>query len=282
MIHNCHAGSTQLSLPERLFTVLAILVCSLLAIMPVQAAIVGCGSQVCSSSFSINFNDITNVGGGELLYDATTGVISLNLDPNSITGNGMVTQMDTLMWTMGDGTKISVDSLSGNADPILGFALGASTGVNGANISIAFNLPIALSGPISASSSVSYSLTSTTSAGAQISPFGGTNVVRAFEVDSSVGGIGPLNKGVDVGNTFFFLGGPQVQNSPVYTASNSFTGDLAYDLMGVQVSFTLSANSSVGISGFVSQTPVPVPAALWLFGSGLLGFIVISKPKKAS
>ena len=55
-----------------------------------------------------------------------------------------------------------------------------------------------------------------------------TNIVSASEVDTSVGGLGSFNKVVDVGDTFFYNGGPQTQNSSVFTASNSFTGDLAY------------------------------------------------------
>jgi hypothetical protein len=89
-----------------------------------------------------------------------------------------------------------------------------------------------------------------------------------------------LNKGVDVGDRFFFTGGPQTQNSPVYTASNTFTGDLAYDLMVVKVDFSLSADSTVGLSGFVQQVVVPVPAAVWLFGSGLIGLIAVARRKK--
>jgi hypothetical protein len=118
---------------------------------------------------------------------------------------------------------------------------------------------------------VSYSLTSLTSAGAQIDPLSGT-VVVAQEIDTSPGGLSPLNKGVDVGNRFFFVGGPQTQNSPVYTATSTLIGDLAYDLMSVTVAFSLSPNSQVGVSGFVEQlpAPVPLPAAVWLLGSGLI------------
>jgi len=33
---------------------------------------------------------------------------------------------------------------------------------------------------------------------------------------------------------------------------------------------------------FVSVAPVPVPAAMWLFGSGLLGLVGIARRKKAA
>lgn len=240
--------------------------------------IVPCGADVCSSGFNITFNGMA-AGGGELLYDATTGDISLNTDPDSVTGTGTVSN-GSIMWTMGDGSTVSVSSLSGNADPILGFGLGATTSTSGATFAFSFDLPIAIEGPIDTASSVSYSLTSLSGAGAQIAPLDG-KVVKAWEVDTSVGGLSPLNKGVDVGETFFFTGGPTVQNSPVYTATDQITGNLAYDLMTVQVAFSLSANSSVGLSGFVSQTVIPVPAAVWLLGSGLIGLVAVARRRRA-
>ena len=67
-----------------------VLACSsILYVYQAQAAVVQCGSDVCSSQFSISFNGNT-AGGGELLYDAATGTISLNTDQNSISGNGTV------------------------------------------------------------------------------------------------------------------------------------------------------------------------------------------------
>ena len=260
----------------------AVLSAGLFSTTQIQAGtIVQCGgAATCSSSFSLDFNNATGVGTGELLYDVITGDISLNTDLSSTTGN-VATLGGGLIWTMGDGSTLSVGSLFGNADPILSFGLGASTGDTGSTFGFNFDLPIALSGPINANSSVSYSLTSTTSEGAQIAPVVGSNIVSAYEVDTSVGGLPTLNKGVDVGNTFFFTEGPLTQNSSVFTASNTFTGNLAYDLMTVKVDFSLSADSNVGISGFVQQTAVPVPAAVWLFGSGLIGLVGVARRKKA-
>ncbi len=258
----------------------AVLSAGLFSTTQIQAGtIVQCGADICSSGFKLDFNGVSGVGTGELLYNAVSGDISLNTDLTTTTGNVVATAGGGLMWTMGDDSTISVGSLFGNADPILGFSLGASTAASGSTFGFTFNLPIALSGPVNANSSVSYSLTSTTSAGAQIAPVTGSNIVSAFEVDTSVGGLSSLNKGVDVGNTFFFTGGPLTQNSSVFTASNTLTGNLAYDLMTVKVDFSLSANSNVGLSGFVQQTPVPVPAAIWLFGSGLIGLVGLARKK---
>lgn len=177
-------------------------------------------------------------------------------------------QTQTTRVDLGDGSFVAVGGLWGNIDPILGFSVSAGTAALGKTFTFAFSLPIALSGPIDATSSVSYSLTALGAAGAQIAPLSGF-VVMAQEVDSSVGGLAPFNKGVDVGNTFFFIGGPKTQNSPVYTASNSFAGALSYDLMSVVVSFALSPNSQVGISGFVQQVlAVPEPGGLALMLGG--------------
>lgn len=271
------------SLNSAVKTVAALLMVSigLISTIQVQAGtIVQCGSTTCSSGFDIMLGN-TAMGSGELLYDSGTGNIWLNTDMSSITGEASVAANGSIVWTMGE-SAVEVNWLSGNADPVLDFGVSASTGDSGGTFSFSFDLPIALQGPINASSSVSYSLTSGTSAGAQIGTTITPNIVSAFEVDTSVGGLDPLNKGVDVGNTFGFTGGPLTQDSQIFTASNTFTGNLAYDLMAVNINFSLSANSSVGVSGFVQQTPVPVPAAVWLFGSGLLGLVAVARRRKAS
>ena len=106
----------------------AVLSAGLFSTAQIQAGtIVQCGTATCSSGFTLDFNDASGVGTGELLYDAKTGDISLNTDLDSTTGTVSQTSGAGLMWTMGDGSTISVGSLSGNADPILGFGLGAST-----------------------------------------------------------------------------------------------------------------------------------------------------------
>jgi hypothetical protein len=197
----------------------------------------------------------TMIAQGTYSIDPTTGAIILN----------------PVNWHNGSGTSASL-GLSGNSDPVLGFSFAAGTGAVGDTFALSLSMPIALSGEIAAQSQVSYSLTATTAAGAEIQPLSGPNVVTAQESSSVVGGPPPFNKGVDVGKTFSFtsLG---TQNSPVYSAQNMFAlaAGNQYNLMSVTIAFTLSANSNVGLSGFVEQTPVPLPPAVWLFLSGALG-----------
>ena len=224
--------------------------------------ITGCGDQgaLCAVTISI---DGTQVASGTFSIDSATGKITW---PGTLTG------------TLGTST-FSVLDVNGNADPILGYATAASTGGSGSAFSVTFTLPIALAGPINAHAEVSYSLTGTTAPGAQISPLFG-HVAIAQEVDSSVGGLPPLNKGVDVGDTFFCTPGPCNATSGTFSASNVFVGNLAYDLMSVTVAFSLSANSNTGISGFVEQQPVPEPGTASLLGLGLLAVVVVVRRKR--
>jgi hypothetical protein len=57
---------------------------------------------------------------------------------------------------------------------------------------------------------------------------------------------------------------------------------------GLNISFMTTANMGVAftsdqvLSGDVVNQPVPIPPALWLFGSGLLGLVGIARRKKAA
>ena len=231
-------------------TLLAVLVSVSASGIAAAGTVVPCDGN-CTYSIEV---DGIEVQTGDYTVDPLTGAISL---PGPVSVD------------LGGGATVSLNSLSGNSDPILGFNASASTGAAGKTFSFAFSLPIDLSGPLKASSAVSYSLTSTTAAGAQVDPLFG-HVVVAQDVDSSIGGLPPLNKGVDVGDRFFFTG-QDTQNSPVYKANSTLTGNPAYDLMSVVLGFSLSANSNVGLSGSVQQNPVPLPAGVWLLGSAILG-----------
>ena len=235
---------------KRIWIAVAACIISLNASAAVVKGVPECGMS-CTWSMSVDGNMMAS---GMYTADPDTGDIQIS---------------QPWMIDLADGGFIRLMNMNGNIDPILGFSVAAGTTGTGRSFSFSFSLPVALSGPIDASSSLSYSLTSLSADGAQVSPLFGSNVLIARDVDTSPGGIGSLNKGVDIGSTFFFTGGPKTESSPVYTATNSFAGDLAYDLMSVTLAFSLSPESQVGMSGFVQQTVVPVPAAIWLLGSGV-------------
>ena len=218
--------------------------------------------------------------------DGAACAVTLSIDGNQVaSGNFQIDPISgDLIWpgqlsgSSGE-SVLTVLNVTGNADPILGFATAASTGGSGGAFSITFTLPIALQGLIDAEAQVSYTLTGTSAPGAQISPLFG-NVLLAREVDTSVGGLPPLDKGVDVGDTFFCTPGPCNDTSGTFAATNQFVGNLAYDLMSITVAYSLSSNSNVGISGFVEQVVVPEPDTAWLLGLGILVLTGVARRRR--
>jgi len=221
------------------------------------------GTTSCGDGSLCSFSvvaDGVDLGSGRYTIDPLTGALQIAA-PRT--------------FTLADGSTVGITGINGNADPVLGFSANANTLAFGHSFVFNFDLPINLSGPINANSQISYSLTSTTSAGAEIKPLDPTHkVMYALEVDTTVGGLDSLDKGVDAGDKLTLLGGPTVGNSTVYKASNSFIGDSRFDTMTAVVQFSLSPNSNVGMSGFVQQVvPEPSSTAMLLAGLGFVGWV---------
>ena len=237
---------------------------SLVAPSLAYADVVQCAN--CTSVFDV-FIGGEKAGSSSFSYDPVSGDIEFD------TSNAL--------WRGTNGASFRITSLDGNVDPILGFSFAASTGTSASSFAVSFDLPIDIAGQIAAKSSVTYALTALTGVGAQISPLGvGNKVVRAWDVDVDVGGGPQINKGVDVGDTLAIM--TQGGTSQTFTASNMFMLGAGYELMTVSLDFFLTANAQFGVSGFVEQLVVPLPAALPLLLTGLIGFGVVARRRRGA
>ena len=66
--------------------------------------------------------------------------------------------------------------------------------------------------------------------------------------------------------------------APLATTSGSLGLDATTPFSGIRGYFDIGSGNSMHVT---SVSTVPVPAAVWLFGSGLLGLVGIARRKKA-
>jgi hypothetical protein len=76
----------------------------------------------------------------------------------------------------------------------------------------------------------------------------------------------------------FQADGPDTKSIDLLEALGVDTGT-AFNFFGFSIE---SANGVVNSTDFINTAVVPVPAAVWLFGSGLLGMIGIARRKKSA
>lgn len=70
--------------------------------------------------------------------------------------------------------------------------------------------------------------------------------------------------------------GDAINNTNLITSLDTLNSNFQFKTLG------LSFADEFNVFGSVLLEPVPVPASVWLFGSGLLGLIGISRKKKAA
>ncbi len=102
---------------------------------------------------------------------------------------------------------------------------------------------------------------------------------------TSTDGICVTNAGADIGGTFDNGTGLATITCSVASCSNSSTYTLSYSANVPQADSSNFGGVlySLELTGHITAptSAVPVPAAVWLFGSGLLGLVGVARRKKA-
>lgn len=121
---------------------------------------------------------------------------------------------------------------------------------------------------------------------------GGSSIGSWDMSDGSVGAVGGFNFNFDTTTEAFLVGGISSINGQLW----NFGGDSGFGFGSGQMAQLLTNDGSqmsdstldIGLSALsavqttvVQTTAVPVPAAVWLFGTGLLGLIGIARRDKA-
>ena len=176
----------------------------------------------------------------------------------------------------GSAAEFYVNDLSFDVDPMLSFdfTLTNNTAFNQV-YSVYYNTPLLpnLSGVVNSSANLTAQLTDAGGVvGAAIAPANGNgNIMRSWDLTAN---LNQISKNVDIGSAFI-IGSGSGSNS--WSVTNSLvcgSGNDACETMATVLTLTLSKGDSVRLFGsLVQQAAVPVPAAIWLFGSAL-AFVV--------
>lgn len=200
-------------------------------------------------------------------YDQATDTYSL-MSPVTFESRDNITNELLASVTIGNAQAIP--------DPLLLFSASATNlTANPLAYSFAFNTPLVpnLLGLVDSYAELGLTLTDGLNNGATVQPtVPGGKMLTSFDL---YGNGTPISKNVDIGDLFSILSGT---GTNTYTDTDSLTCSQACVTMSAILSFTLTGQDSVGFSGKVIQTSaVPVPAAFWLFGSGLIGLAGLRK-----
>lgn len=181
----------------------------------------------------------------------------------------LFTLAQPLTFTHSSGSTLIIQDAGAIPDPVLFFSASA---MNLATVPLAYsfaiNVPLTptLLGPIDSHAQLGITLTDGFSNGATVQPVvPGGSLLTSYDLFSN-GSL--ISKNVDIGSLFSILGGT---GTTTFSANGQLTCGQPCVTMSAILSFTLTPQDAAGFSGRVVQTPVPLPAALWLFGGGLAG-----------
>lgn len=234
----------------------AFLAASLFASSPVSAASVNL--QVCAEAACWN--------GSYTIADAqVVNWTNVETMPN---GNG--TSVDT--WEANKGMNLSDWSLSMDSDPFItnNFVI-TNTGSSTQTFTISTLLGVSPAIPNGVmNGTIGLSLTDNpgTVSGATFATSGVSSIYTA-SID---------------GNVARTLWNPTTSFSttrPQSFSNNTFFGSEAAPestdtSIGLSIKFSLTAGDTVAVTSYFEVTPIPVPAAVWMFGTGLLGLLGVA------
>jgi len=222
-----------------------------------------CDPAVCGWEIEV---DGQLVMSGSYDIDPETGDISLQ-DPVGMTGPDF---------------SVSIDTMGGNVDPELIFGIGATNSSSAPKtFAFSFNLPLAgfnAGAAIATEAALGTTLTASSSADATLFPTLGVGKI----VDSQDIQFAPflsVDKGVDIGDALVDpAGGVSTLRNEL--ENGSIAAGFSFDLMTVTVAFGLvdadqqlgnPGQVGVGLSGRVTQIPLPEPSMMLLVAVGLAG-----------
>ena len=194
----------------------------------------------------------------------------------NVTQTGDVTStMGTFSGEMMDATPVWDYSWNLMSDPDP-FISGNFTVTNTSSMMQTFDITFGL--PISPSFTNGY-MTGSLSASYVDANNDGTAMLNLNTWEGLIDGTSQMSLSPFVGSC---MGGPGcfVSIGEVTEGPTLYTGD-ANNTIGIHMNFGLSAGDSATFNTLFDVTPVPVPAAVWLFGSGLIGLAGFARRKKA-
>ncbi len=233
------------------------------------------GSAHASPSGSpINLNDVSmNVQIGNTAFNN----IALNWEPIK-GGTSYALTGGPIKLSLEDGSSFTIGDASFDPDPVMFFSASATN--NGSNplaYTFSFNTPLSptLNGNINSHAEMGVSLTDGLNDGASVKPLVGNNyMLKSYDLYSNGDSV---SKNVDIGTAFTIPSGTQTTS---YSADSTlFCGQACVNMSSI-LTFTLTGQDSVGFSGKVVQSPVPVPGAVWLFGSAVAGLIGVQRRQR--
>jgi hypothetical protein len=175
--------------------------------------------------------------------------------------------------------SLTIGNAQAIPDPLLLFSASATNNTTTPlAYSFVFNTPLIpnLLGLVDSYAELGLTLTDGLNNGATVQPtLPGGKMLTSFDL---YGNGTPISKNVDVGDLFSIISGTGGTGGSPFAKTGSLTCSEACVTMSALLSFTLTGQDSVAFTGKVIQTSaVPIPAAVWLFGSSVVALAGLAR-----